>query len=825
MRASYPRSPRILVVILIALHSLSSSLAQTPDSDPPWGEVVDGLQFRLRAEQTVWPFWKRPIVIVDIRNRSDTLIKAKDLADRLFVRGRGPTVLQKKLESFPQTGPYTWNVDIEFDQDLIGDLEVEQSLSIPLTISGLQQSRESASENALQPDQFDVAIGTMLPRQEQRLYTPALQITVLVPGTETMKELETYLTTYQINGQQIAAGFVPGAPTFIDGQDATLTFVVHNRSEKPFSFSFGGDYRGAARHNRFKIEIRNRQGELLKDPASQFGDFGGILWPRVVLSGRMTTERLDLSKYRTIPGPGEYELKASFELSDEFAFGAAGKVWGPQQVESKLKLKILPRTPDNVAQVLDRLFKRCDQTSGQPLADTIREISQFGKVDAVEGLAQLTRNRSLPLRHAAIGGLALIDDSSALDVLLAIEPDPEVRVQALRALGSFGDERAAKRAIAALDDRDDDARAAAIAALGQMSMDVATVALLNRFQDVDTPKESSWILAALGASKSDNAFDVIAESLANENPTVRRAAVDAIIQFNPGKASSELGKYVTDEDLEFREYAIRNLAEKLRQPIEAEWLVPVIQSRKGGRTIGDAPRLMRLYTDAKAAPALLSALDLGNPSIRNYYNMVIVQNQLACRTGLAIPWIGDLNRDATAEELEHNRQILTRIASWLDEYKRQPWTDPPEPWRLPPDQERETWGTVVDGVRLRARTNTSVWPHGLPQVLIIDLTKFGSSILFDQQPNVLEIEVNGEWYAHDPAVEMKVSGDWQAYKGHRYHSFQLGNSWKRIADGQALTLPPGEYTARVRVTPPGSDQRSKMVTSKAVTFRVVGNKD
>ncbi len=232
--------------------------------------------------------------------------------------------------------------------------------------------------------------------------------------------------------------------------------------------------------------------------------------------------------------------------------------------------------------------------------------------------------------------------------------------------------------------------------------------------------------------------------------------------------------------------------------------------------------LLRLHTDDKAAPALLSALDFQNPSIRSYYNMTIIQNQLPCRTGLVIPWIADLNRNGSEDELARNRDTLERIEDWLAEYQQQPWSDPPEPWRLPPEQEQQTWGAEVDQVKLRARTNSIVWPLGLPQVLIIELIGDGGSITFTDPPHVVEIEVDGHWYAHDPDVEMKVAGDWHAYKGHRHHSFQLTDAWKRSDNGQALELNVGTHTARIRVTPPGSNDRTKIVTSQTVNFRVVG---
>ena len=107
------------------------------------------------------------------------------------------------------------------------------------------------------------------------------------------------------------------------------------------TYAFGGDYRGARRHNRFQIEVRNAAGELLPDPAGEFRDFGGFLMPRKVEPNRLTADALDLKGYRTFPGPGRYSVSARFELTNELD-PQAKKFTVP--VEAKFELTILPRT-------------------------------------------------------------------------------------------------------------------------------------------------------------------------------------------------------------------------------------------------------------------------------------------------------------------------------------------------------------------------------------------------------------------------------------------------------------------------------------------------
>jgi hypothetical protein len=77
----------------------------------------------------------------------------------------------------------------------------------------------------------------------------------------------------------------------------------------------------------------------------------------------------------------------------------------------------------------------------------------------------------------------------------------------------------------------------------------------------------------------------------------------------------------------------------------------------------------------------------------------------------------------------------------------------------------------------------------------------------------------------DPNVVMTVCGEWNAYKGHAQHSFQLTSDWKRIADAQPLELAPGKYTTRLRLVPPPGNDRRRLVTSPPVEFRVLESAD
>lgn len=780
--------------------------------DPPWGAPVDGLQYRLRAERLTWPSWQRPVVLLDVRNASQALIPAKTLQELLTLKYhlRGPLILRKPKDP-AETEDFEYEIKVEADPQSLTELKPGESQSLPVALRSITRR----FPDSLQPDQITIGLGRQRRMPQPKFYSNFLSLRFLPPGVRTGQALDALLKTYAVKDQSIEAGFVLSGTTLVEGEPAVLTFVVRNASQKLLTYTFGGDSRGVNRHNRFAIEVRDRRGNLLDDPLGANSGGGCHLSQRRVAPGRVDTEALDLEKYRKIPGSGRYTVVARFILTNDL---------GPDEgdfkvpVESKLRLTILPRTAENVASVLQRQFARCERTSGRPLDELIDTICEFGREAAVDGLSRLAREGELARRRAAIRGLGQIASPSALAVLLPLERETEVRVAALKALGSFVDESAMERAASVVEDSDAEVRTAAAAALGRMKNHTAVETLIERVNAAESSADKSVILAALGESRTPQAFKRISESLHDGDVAVRRAAVSAIVRFDAADAAQALLPYAEDADLNFRETVVETLADRLRQPIQAEWLSPVIRSRRARQSLGDAPRLLRMYTDDKAAPTLLSCLDFDDPSVGNPHNGRLIEAQLSCRTGLAIPWITDSAREGTPAEIQQNRDTLTRLKAWVALYESAPWRDRP---MFPASSPGPDWGPEQNGFRIHARVNCSVWPEGLPQVVTFDAMYPSGSMTFTGRPAVYELEVNGAWYAPDKARELNISGGWRTEKGYLLQSVQLTPDWKRISDGEPLALPPGEYNLRVRILPSTGTDRSRLATSQPLTFRVI----
>ena len=828
---------------VVARAQTTAAVAEETPEAGQWTESINGLRFRLRIDKEVWQSWEPPFFWLDIRNEADRAWSAQQLRNELPLNRHGNGLqLVQRIPGAPTAGKPGTRSWSKYELD---SLYLEQVRTFEFGYPGLRELRVGA-EIAVRIDlksfgfqrwgsgvQADTATLSLCRRTENGpdFVASPINVAVLPPGVRAIKEMDDFLTAYEVDGASVEAGFVPEAIRLVDGEEIRATFVVRNVGEQAFTYDFGGDYRGANRHNRFKIEVQDSEGNQLKDPDEGRFDHGGLGNGIPVYPGRLSSQQLDVSKYRTFPGPGQYTVTARFTM--ENLFNRSGKQ-ASIPVESKFPLTILPRTEENVEAALERWFARCRKATGEDLNRMIDRLCAFGGKAAVPGLHDLVQTGSDVRKLAAVRGLGLIAEVESLKVLLELERQPELRIGALQSLGTFADDVAVERVAAALSDPVPDVRIAAAESLGRMKSTDAVQALLDRVKAVpiavgpgangtdETVPEQQALVAALGVSGAASALPVIRLSLDAVDDRVRRTGVSAIIQFSTAEAAALLPEYAEDADLDFREFVIKQLGQTLRLPIKAAWLAPVVRSRNGRNTIGEAPTLMRLYTGDEAAPVLLSCLDFRNPNIRSYYSMTVIQQQLACRSGLAIDWIGDLNRNGTPDEITKNRDTLARLLSWVGHYASRPWHEPPEPWQLPAQAEEATWGPTIGNVRLRARTNNSVWPEGLPQVLIIDVSNpMSGSMVINSHPAIVEVEVDGDWYAHDPDVDDRVGGEWHAYKGHRFHSYQLTPHWKRVSDCEPLILKPGPHTARIRLTVPPEKSRAALATSLPVKFRVV----
>ncbi|NLS94665.1 MAG: HEAT repeat domain-containing protein [Planctomycetaceae bacterium] len=103
-------------------------------------------------------------------------------------------------------------------------------------------------------------------------------------------------------------------PDCLLGENVLVHFILENTGDKPFEASFGGDYRGASRHLRFKVTATDEAGQPAEDPDPFPMCMGGIGGPRTLNPGEKFVESLPLMRYCQIERPGLYTIRATHDF-------------------------------------------------------------------------------------------------------------------------------------------------------------------------------------------------------------------------------------------------------------------------------------------------------------------------------------------------------------------------------------------------------------------------------------------------------------------------------------------------------------------------------
>lgn len=134
---------------------------------------------------------------------------------------------------------------------------------------------------------------------------------------------------------RVAAGEQPAPPAsgeykitistehqvYLLGENVIVSFVLENTGTKEFTASFGGDYRGGTRANRFKVTAIDSSGRVADDPAEEQRNFGGFLTEAKLAPGQTHREILSLTAYCRITQPGTYRVRVSHDCGWQAAAG------------------------------------------------------------------------------------------------------------------------------------------------------------------------------------------------------------------------------------------------------------------------------------------------------------------------------------------------------------------------------------------------------------------------------------------------------------------------------------------------------------------------
>ena len=387
-------------------------------------------------------------------------------------------------------------------------------------------------------------------------------------------DLKPYLKDYDVETNKIRAGFIPYKAQLVWGEPLQVTFTVENIGTNDFAFLFGGGYYN---HVLFSIIVTDTNGKALIDPNANILHHGGSFGMGTVNlePGKSFTHAISLTDFCVIDNPGIYTVNCGVSFGRLVQDGAINPI-----VNSTFKLTIVERTPERVSKVLDELVAKTQATHGHDLDDTVALIAHFGKDDALPRLAPLAGNGPVELRAAAICALPLIPTDASLDVVLASLKDPDPTI-----------------------------RAAAASSLGAMQMPRGVDALLDALPREKSPVAEAIVLA-LGTSKSARAFPAITNAFDTGGTELQKASVNALVNFGGSNAVAILQQHINTNYLSVRYEIVLALAEKLRQPMQAEWLLPVLMSRDyHNHWWYESLRLLRMYCGSNAIPTMLSCLD------------------------------------------------------------------------------------------------------------------------------------------------------------------------------------------------------------------------
>lgn len=103
-------------------------------------------------------------------------------------------------------------------------------------------------------------------------------------------------------------------PECLLGENVLVHFVLQNTGDTPFEASWGGDYRGASRHLRFKVTATDEAGQATEDPDPAPMCMGGLGGSTTLGPGESFTTSLPLMRYCDIVKPGVYRIEATHDF-------------------------------------------------------------------------------------------------------------------------------------------------------------------------------------------------------------------------------------------------------------------------------------------------------------------------------------------------------------------------------------------------------------------------------------------------------------------------------------------------------------------------------
>ena len=223
------------------------------------------------------------------------------------------------------------------------------------------------------------------------------------------------------------------------------------------------------------------------------------------------------------------------------------------------------------------------------------------------------------VRLAAIAAAAEVPDPASPPILVArleVDPEPDVRAAAAKAIGTLAYEPALPALTAAIGDLDapESVREAALSAIGSIGTEAASAELLRLLDSGTLPPERvPTVLAAFGRSKSEAAIPALVARLGAPEPSLRAAAARALGAIGVvDDVAPQVRALLADADLSVRRAAIEAVAALG----DREAVAPLLKLADADETEFEASMALTKVADARAVRVYLRGLAGRSPELR-----------------------------------------------------------------------------------------------------------------------------------------------------------------------------------------------------------------
>lgn len=209
-------------------------------------------------------------------------------------------------------------------------------------------------------------------------------------------------------------------PSYFLGENILVHFRLENVGDKPFSYSYGGDYRGGSRSLRFQVTAVGPDGRPVADPDPSGFNMGGMGASPVLKPGQRVYWSLPLIRYCRLDEPGRYTLHIKHDL------GWTETPQRPTPVGSVVLTLLMP-TPAQARQVLQEMDALPSPTSrgwGEKSA-SYPDFSALRYPVYLPLLRERAEGKTPQAFETALQGIGNIPTPEATQALLKLAGDPD----------------------------------------------------------------------------------------------------------------------------------------------------------------------------------------------------------------------------------------------------------------------------------------------------------------------------------------------------------------------------------------------------------------